>query len=124
MVLIVFGLEGSMILKNLGMAVTAVLVMLAFYLIMFAIPIGLGWLLRMPYEDVVALTYGASSKNMSISSALAIANFGPVAAIGVAMGGPFTEMWLLILLASLFPRWKHLFERRRASAPSSELEGK
>ena len=114
MVLVVFGLEGALILKNPLMAVTAVLVMLALYLLMFAIPIALGWILRMPYDDVVALTYGASSKNMSISSALAIANFVPIAAIGVAMGGPFTEMWLLILLASLFPRWKHVFERRSA----------
>jgi len=119
MVLIVFGLEGGIILKNPGMAAMAVLVMLAFYLVMFAIPIALGWLLRMPYEDVVALTYGASSKNMSISSALAIANFGPIAAIGVAMGGPFTEMWLLILLASLFPRWKHVFEQRAANVEAA-----
>jgi len=121
MVLVVFGMEGGIILKNPAMAVTAVLVMLAFYLLMFAIPIALGLILRMPYADVVALTYGASSKNMSISTALAIANFGPLAAIGVAMGGPFTEMWLLILLASLFPRWKPIFERRRTEAETSSL---
>lgn len=119
MVLIVFGLEGGMILKNPLLAIEAVVVMLVFYLIMFAIPIALGKLMHLPYENVVALTYGASSKNMSISSALAIANFGPIAAIGVAMGGPFTEMWLLILLASLFPRWRHFFEKSFSSVPTA-----
>ncbi len=53
-----------------------------------------------------------------LTMVLAIANFDPLAAIGVAMGTPFTEMWLLILLASLFPRWKHIFDRRRAETPS------
>ena len=106
MVLVVFGLEGGIILKNPSIAVIAVIVMLVFYLLLFGTAIGLGLLFKMKYEDLVALAFGASSKNMSISTAIAIANFGPLAAIGVAMGGPFTEMWLLIALASIFPKFK------------------
>ncbi len=52
-------LQGSESWRHTGCAV-----ILAFYLVMFAISIVLGWLLRLPYPDVVALTFGASSRNM------------------------------------------------------------
>ena len=62
MVLIVFGLEGGLILKNPLLAIKAVVIMLNFYLIISGITILSGILLRMKYEDIVVLTFGSASK--------------------------------------------------------------
>jgi len=46
---------------------------------------------------------------MSISTVLAIANCGPMGAIGSAVNGPFMDMWMVILSVWFLQKLKSYF---------------
>jgi len=108
MVIIVFGLEGSIVLSHPAMTVKAILLMLIFYIVLFVLSLFLGKIMKFSYPDAAALYYSIC-KNMSISTALAIASFGPIGGIGAAMGGPFTDMPLMIISVKFLPKLKKFF---------------
>ena len=118
MVVMVFGLEGGIVLKHPALAIKAILVMGIFYLILFSLALLLAKFLKFQYKNMVSLYY-STCKNMSISTALAIANFGPLGAIGAAMGGPFTDMWMMILSVGFLQKIKSFFEGNQL--PEAEL---
>ena len=118
MVVMVFGLEGGIVLKHPALAIKAILVMGIFYLILFSLVLLLAKFLKFQYKNMVSLYY-STCKNMSISTALAIANFGPLGAIGAAMGGPFTDMWMMILSVGFLQKIKSFFEGNQL--PEAEL---
>ncbi len=109
MVVMVFGLEGGIVLKHPALALKAILVMGVFYLVLFSLALLIAKLFKFQYENTVSLYY-STCKNMSISTALAIANFGPLGAIGAAMGGPFTDMWMMILSVRFLAKLKDHFK--------------
>ncbi len=108
MVIVVFGLEGMIVLRHPNLAFKAIAIMLIFYTTLFALAILISKLLRLKYADMVSLYY-STCKNMSISTALSISTFGPLGAIGTAMGGPFTDMWMMILSLRFLPKLKEMF---------------
>ena len=108
MVIMVFGLEGAIVLHHPALAVKAIVLMSIFYVVLFSMAILLAKLFKFSYADMVSLYY-STCKNMSISTALAIASFGPLGGIGAAMGGPFTDMWMMILSVRFLPRLKSWF---------------
>ena len=109
MVVMVFGLEGAIILKHPELALKAILVMLIFYVVLFVLSLIIAHVWKFRYPDAAALYYSIC-KNMSISTALAISSFGPIGGIGAAMGGPFTDMPLMILSVRFLPRIKSWFK--------------
>lgn len=64
-----------------------------------------GKLLNLPKEHNISLFY-SSGTNMTISTAIAISTFGPLAAVGVALGGPFSDMILMIVFAKFFQKYQ------------------
>ncbi len=101
MVFIVFGINGSAILKDPKFMLYGLIIMNIYFLLRWALVYFTGIILKLPFEQNVALTY-SSTYNMTISTAIGIATFGPMAAIGTVIGGPFSEMIQMILLVKFF----------------------
>ncbi len=101
MVIIVFGINGIMIAKEPQTILYGALITNIYFLFRWGIAYLTGNLLKFPLEQNIALTYSATY-NMTISTAIGIATFGPMAAIGTVIGGPFAAMIQMILLVKFF----------------------
>ncbi len=101
MVFIVFGINAKAILKNPSMILAGVVIMNIYLALRFLIAYALGKMFKFPPEHNIALTYSATY-NMTTATAIGIATFGPMAAVGTVIGGPFAEMIQMILLVKFF----------------------
>ncbi len=101
MIIIIFGINGKMIIKEPQIILYGALIMNVYFFLRWGLAYLMGKLLKFPLEQNIALTY-SSTYNMSISTAIGIATFGPMAAVGTVIGGPFAEMIQMILLVKFF----------------------
>ncbi len=101
MVFVVFGLNGKLIAQHPALILVSALIMNAYFLIRFGIAYLTGSIAKLPLPQKVSLFY-SSGTNMTIATAIAIYTFGPLAAVGAAMGGPFSDMILMILFVGVF----------------------
>ena len=101
MVIIIFGINGMIITKEPQIILYGTLIMNAYFLLRWGLTYITGKFLRFPLEQNISLTY-SSTNNMTISTAIGIATFGPMAAVGTVIGGPFSEMIQMILLVKFF----------------------
>lgn len=101
MVFIVFGINGSAILKDPKIVLYGLIIMNIYFLLRWTLMYLTGIFLKLPFEQNVALAY-SSTYNMTIATAIGIATFGPMAAVGTVIGGPFSEMIQMILLVKFF----------------------
>lgn len=103
MVFVVFGLNGKLIAKDPVLILVSALIMNGYFLLRFAIAYFTGAISKLPIPQRISLFY-SSGTNMTIATAIAIYTFGPLAAVGVAMGGTFSDMILMILFVRLFEK--------------------
>ena len=101
MITVVFGINGKMIAEKPEIIVVGALIMNAYFLARAAIAYFTGKALGFPLEHKVSLVYSTGS-NVTLATAMAIGTFGPLAAVGTALGGPFSDMILMILFVRLF----------------------
>ncbi len=101
MVFIVFGINATVILKNPAMIIVGVLIMNIYSFLRVLTAYAIGKALKLPTEHNIALTYSATN-NMTTATAIGIATFGSLAAVGTVMGGPFAEMIQMILMVKVF----------------------
>jgi len=101
MITVVFGINGKMIAEKPEIIVVGALIMNAYFLTRAAIAYFTGKALGFPLEHIISLVYSTGS-NMTLATAMAIGTFGPLAAVGTALGGPFSDMILMILFVRLF----------------------
>ena len=101
MVFIIFGINGMVIINQPQMILYGLIIMNVYFLLRWGLAYVVGKMLKLPFEQNVALTY-SSTYNMSISTAIGIATFGPMAGVGTVLGGPFAEMIQMILLVKFF----------------------
>jgi len=101
MITVVFGINGRMIAEKPEIIVVGALIMNAYFLTRAAIAYFTGKALGFPLEHIISLVYSTGS-NMTLATAIAIGTFGPLAAVGTALGGPFSDMILMILFVRLF----------------------
>ncbi len=101
MVTEVFGINGLMIAKKPEIIAIGAIVMNVYFLIRFALSYFSGKALKFPLDQNISLVYSSGS-NMTIATAIAIGTFGSLAAVGTALGGPFSDMILMILLVRVF----------------------
>ncbi len=59
--------------------------------------------MKMPLDRIISLVYSSGS-NMTIATAIAIFVFGSLAAVGTTLGGPFSDMILMIILIRVFDK--------------------
>ncbi len=101
MVFEVFGLNGLKILHNPFVIVYGALIMNAYFLIRMGIAYITGRAVGFDIEHTISLVYSTGS-NMTLSTAMAIGAFGALAAVGTALGGPFSDMILMIIFVRIF----------------------
>ncbi|NIA25430.1 MAG: arsenic resistance protein [Gammaproteobacteria bacterium] len=111
MVFVVFGLNGRLLSQNVGLIIVTALVMNVVFLLRMGGNYFAGRFVGLGREYDATLFYSAGS-NMTIATAIAIATWGPLAAVGVAMGGPFSDMLIMVLFIGVFAR---MFQRRAAA---------
>jgi len=101
MVFIVFGINGSIIVNEPEIILYGVVIMNIYFLLRWVLFYAVGTFLKFPLEQKIAFTY-SSTYNMTIATAIGIATFGPMAAVGTVIGGPFAEMIQMILFVKFF----------------------
>ncbi|MGQ4891426.1 MAG: arsenic resistance protein [Candidatus Njordarchaeia archaeon] len=101
MVFIIFGINGMIITKEPQIILYGMLIMNIYFLLRWLLFYTVGTLLKFPLEQNIAFTY-SSTYNMTVATAIGIATFGPMAAVGTVIGGPFAEMIQMILLVKFF----------------------
>ncbi len=108
MVTVVFGINGEMIAENPKIILIGAVIMNIYFLLRMGIAYLTGESLGFPFEQNVSLVYSTGS-NMTLATAIAIGTFGPLAAVGTALGGPFSDMLLMILFVRLFEALKKAY---------------
>ncbi len=83
-VFVAVGLKAPMIVAKPGLLLTIAVPLLLFYAANFALSTVIGRLL-LPRGDAIALVYGTVMRNLSIALGVAIASFGPEAALVLAV---------------------------------------
>ncbi|WP_245612380.1 arsenic resistance protein [Palaeococcus ferrophilus] len=101
MVVVVFGINGKMIVERPELILVGAIIMNVYFLLRAAVAYFSGKALAFPFEQKVSFVYSTGS-NMTLATAIAIGTFGPMAAVGTALGGPFSDMLLMILFVRLF----------------------
>ena len=105
MVTVVFGINGKMIAEKPEIIAVGAIIMNFYFLLRMGIAYFTGKSLGFPFEQNVSLVYSTGS-NMTLATAIAIGTFGSLAAVGTALGGPFSDMLLMILFVRVFDALK------------------
>lgn len=100
MVIEIFGINSRAIMMMSYQIVELIVIMYVYHIARFAIAYYAGKLSKMPMDRIVSLVY-SSSINMTLSTAISIGTFGTMAGVGTIVGGPFSEMILMILLLKM-----------------------
>ncbi|MBN2840653.1 MAG: arsenic resistance protein [Coriobacteriia bacterium] len=83
-VFVAIGLKAQMIIANPRLLVGIAIPLMIFYAVNFALSTVLGKLM-LPRGDAVAVVYGTVMRNLSIALGIAVAQFGPEAALVLAL---------------------------------------
>lgn len=84
---------------------TGIIIMNSYFFIRIGIAYTVGKALKFLTEQNISLVYSTGSK-MTIATAIAISTFGPLAAVGTALGGPFSDMIIMMLFVRIFQKIK------------------
>ena len=109
--IVMFALKGDLILERPGIVVEMAIPMILFFAIMFFVILFVGWRLRFPYGDAVAVAFSATGRDFEIAIAIAITAFSPTVALATVVG-PLVEVPVMLTLVwaamRLAPRWFHV----------------
>ncbi|MDP2183319.1 MAG: arsenic resistance protein [Actinomycetota bacterium] len=120
-VFLAIGLKAKMIAMNPGLLLRIAAPLVLFYLVAFAVSTIAGRL-ALGRADAVAAVYGSVMRNLSIALGIAIASFGPEAALVLA-GAYIVQVqaaaWYVRVADRVFGPHVHLAEDSGAAAPAS-----
>lgn len=106
--IVMFALKGDLILQRPGIVLEMAVPMILFFMIMFFVVLFVGWRLRFPYADAVAVAFSATGRDFEIAIAIAITAFSPTVALATVVG-PLIEVPVMLFLVwaamRLGPRW-------------------
>ena len=95
--IVMFALKGDLILQRPGIVLEMAIPMTLFFLAMFFIVLLIGWRLRFPYRDAVAVAFNATGRDFEIAIAIAITAFSPTVALATVVG-PLIEVPVMLFL--------------------------
>jgi ACR3 family arsenite transporter len=95
--IVMFALKGDLILKRPAIVVEMAIPMTLFFITMFFIVLLVGWRLRFPYRDAVAVAFNATGRDFEIAIAIAITAFSPTVALATVVG-PLVEVPVMLFL--------------------------
>jgi ACR3 family arsenite transporter len=106
--IVMFALKGDLILERPGIVIEMAVPMILFFAIMFFVILFVGWRLRFPYGDAVAVAFSSTGRDFEIAIAIAITAFSPTVALATVVG-PLVEVPVMLTLVwaamRLAPRW-------------------
>jgi ACR3 family arsenite transporter len=94
---VMFALKGDLILQRPGIVLEMAIPMAVFFAAMFFIVLLVGWRLRFPYRDAVAVAFNATGRDFEIAIAIAITAFSPTVALATVVG-PLIEVPVMLFL--------------------------
>ncbi len=94
---VMFALKGDLILERPGIVVEMAVPMALFFVAMFFVVLLVGWRLRFPYRDAVAVAFNATGRDFEIAIAIAITAFSPTVALATVVG-PLIEVPVMLFL--------------------------
>jgi arsenite transporter len=95
--IVMFALKGDLILQRPGIVVEMGIPMTLFFMAMFFVVLLVGWRLRFPYRDAVAVAFNATGRDFEIAIAIAITAFSPTVALATVVG-PLIEVPVMLFL--------------------------
>jgi ACR3 family arsenite transporter len=95
--IVMFALKGDLILQRPGIVLEMAIPMTLFFLAMFFVVLLVGWRLRFPYRDAVAVAFNATGRDFEIAIAIAITAFSPTVALATVVG-PLIEVPVMLFL--------------------------
>jgi ACR3 family arsenite transporter len=94
---VMFALKGDLILRRPQIVIEMAIPMALFFAAMFFIVLLVGWRLRFPYGDAVAVAFNATGRDFEIAIAIAITAFTPTVALATVVG-PLIEVPVMLFL--------------------------
>ena len=95
--IVMFALKGDLILQRPGIVIEMAIPMTLFFIVMFFVVLLVGWRLRFPYPDAVAVAFNATGRDFEIAIAIAITAFSPTVALATVVG-PLIEVPVMLFL--------------------------
>jgi len=95
--IVMFALKGDLILERPAIVLEMAIPMTLFFAAMFFIVLLVGWRLRFPYRDAVAVAFNATGRDFEIAIAIAITAFSPTVALATVVG-PLVEVPVMLFL--------------------------
>src|SRR3990170_3280997 len=95
--IVMFALKGDLILERPTIVLEMAIPMTLFFAAMFCIVLLVGWRLRFPYRDAVAVAFSATGRDFEIAIAIAITAFSPTVALATVVG-PLIEVPVMLFL--------------------------
>jgi ACR3 family arsenite transporter len=120
--IIMFALKGDLILERPGIVVEMAIPMTLFFAAMFFVVLLVGWRLRFPYRDAVAVAFNATGRDFEIAIAIAITAFSPTVALATVVG-PLIEVPVMLFLVWAATRLAPRLFGVRPDAPALAAEG-
>jgi ACR3 family arsenite transporter len=94
---VMFALKGDLILERPAIVLEMAVPMALFFIAMFFVVLLVGWRLRFPYRDAVAVAFNATGRDFEIAIAIAITAFSPTVALATVVG-PLIEVPVMLFL--------------------------
>lgn len=116
-IFISMALEAKTVISNPHYAWLVAASMSSFYLLVFALTVIYAKIAHIDYEDMVALAYGVTARNLSITIALALTTWGGLAVLAPAFDPPI-QVGVMMLFLYLAPRLKPWLQRKRREVRS------
>ena len=95
--IVMFALKGDLILERPAIVLEMAIPMTLFFVAMFFVVLLVGWRLRFPYPDAVAVAFNATGRDFEIAIAIAITAFSPTVALATVVG-PLIEVPVMLFL--------------------------
>lgn len=118
--IVMFALKGDLILERPGIVVEMAIPMTLFFAAMFFTVFLVGWRLRFPYEDAVAVAFNATGRDFEIAIAIAITAFSPTVALATVVG-PLIEVPVMLFFVWSATRLAPRLFRSAADRPATQL---
>lgn len=120
-IFISMALEAKTTLKYPEFVLLLVVSMTLYYLLMFGISVLYSKLAKIDFENMVALAYGTTAKNLSITIAIAVATFGGLAILSPAFDPPIQIISMMAFLYAV-PHIKKWFVKKTEIASTDGKE--
>ena len=121
--IVMFALKGDLILERPAIVLEMAIPMSLFFAAMFFIVLLVGWRLRFPYRDAVAVAFNATGRDFEIAIAIAITAFSPTVALATVVGPLIEVPVMLFLVWSAMRLAPRLFGVRVVGGGSLATEG-